>query len=141
MQHLARTKKGFTLIEVLIVVAIIGILATIVIVSLRETSDRGRNTKIIAAVVQARKIAEDMYVVNGSYESLCDGAGGPSSNSELQTIQMDVAEYGRSLACYSGDYHYCISVLLIGENANYFCIDDQGRNIETTADHCDDIDF
>jgi len=137
VQKLFKTKKGFTLIEVLIVVAIIGILATIVTVSLREASDRGRNTKIIAGVVQTRKIAEDTYLqkANG-YLSLCDGSGGPGSNVDLQTIEADVGGFEKTLNCYSSQYHYCVSVQLTGEGANYFCIDDHGNNIESATEDC-----
>jgi prepilin-type N-terminal cleavage/methylation domain-containing protein len=139
MQNLRKTKKGFTLIEILIVVAIIGILATIVIVSLREASDRGRNTKIVAGVVQVRKIAEDMYLQEATgYEGLClnDGTGGVGSNIDMQTIEADIGQFGRSLDCYSEQYHYCVSVELMGENANYFCIDDNGNNIESASTPC-----
>lgn len=137
MQNLHKRKKGFTLIEVLIVVAIIGVLATIVAVSLREASDRGRNAKIIAGVVQARKVAEDMYLQEATgYTNLCDGLGGPSSNLDIQTIEADVAEFGKTLNCYAVQYHYCVSLQLMGEDAKYFCIDDNGNNIESVANNC-----
>ena len=137
MQNLHKIKKGFTLIEVLIVVAIIGVLATIVTVSLREASDRGRNAKIIAGVVQVRKVAEDMYLQEATgYSNLCDGLGGPGSNTDIQTIEADVGEFGKTLNCYSTQYHYCVSLQLMGENAKYFCIDDHGNSIESVTSDC-----
>jgi prepilin-type N-terminal cleavage/methylation domain-containing protein len=137
MEILQKQKKGFTLIEILMVVAIIGILATIVSVSLREASDRGRSARMIAGVVQIRRIAEEMYLQEADgYNNLCDGLGGPSSNADIQMIEAEVVKDGRSLTCYSSQYYYCVSVQLTGENAKYFCIDHNGNNIESAATLC-----
>jgi len=143
MQKLFKTKKGFTLIEILIVVAIIGILATIVTVSMRQASDRGKSTKIISAIVQVRSIADDLYLQNtDGYTDLCDAltSGLDISNEDLKTINDDVIEYadtGNTIACHSTNYHFCVSVQLVGESAKYFCIDHSGTNVQSATKICD----
>ncbi|MBU3964474.1 type II secretion system GspH family protein [Patescibacteria group bacterium] len=144
MKALLKKRKGFTIVELLIVVAIIGILATIVIVSLKEASDRARNTKIITSVTQIRKIAEDMYIQEaGGYESLCISGELNGGYSDILTIlENDVEKYGGDMvSCYDSRYSYCVSAQLTGSTTKYFCIDDQGSNIESTSNACSDINI
>ena len=60
-------KKGFTLIEVLIVVSIIGILASIVLVGLGAFRTRGRDTRRLADIRQIQGGLELYYSKFGSY--------------------------------------------------------------------------
>ena len=139
-----RKLKGFTIIELLIVVAIVGILATIVIVSLREASERSRDAKIVTDVVQVRKIAEEMYIQEFSYDNLCSGGDLNTSYSEsLQTIKDDIENYyggSNIITCYSGQRSYCVSAPLTGATTQYFCIDDEGNNTEAASDPCVNAD-
>src|SRR3990172_371808 len=63
-----KTKKsGFTLIEVLIVVAIIGLLASIVLVGLGAFRGRGRDARRIADIRETQNALELFYTKNNSY--------------------------------------------------------------------------
>ncbi len=61
--------KGFTLIEILIVVAIIGILASIILVGLGSFRSRGRDARRIADLHQVQNGLELYFTKNGSYPS------------------------------------------------------------------------
>ncbi|MCX6738197.1 MAG: type II secretion system protein [Candidatus Parcubacteria bacterium] len=139
MNRYSIKRKGFTIVELLIVVAIIGILTTIVLVSLREASDRARNTKIITSVTQIRKVAEDMYIQEPSgFGNLClTGELNIARTDILGILKDDIEKYGGSnIVCYSSKYSFCVSTLLGGDTTKYFCIDSDGDNVESTSDIC-----
>lgn len=62
-----RDDRGFTLIELLIVIVILGILAAIVVFSVRGITDRGDVAACKANVKSAEVAVEAFYAQNGSY--------------------------------------------------------------------------
>lgn len=62
-------KQGFTLVELLIVVAIIGILATVVLISLNDARTKARDVRRLADVRQVALALELYYNKVGSYIS------------------------------------------------------------------------
>lgn len=138
--NIRNTRKGFTLIELLMVVAIIIILATIVIISVREATDRSKNAKIITSTVQARKISEDMYLQESDgYTQLCSaGTMNDTYSVQLQAIRADIQNYsGANPVCYSSSTSYCITSTLMNTE-DYFCIDDEGNNERLDSNPCAD---
>lgn len=75
--------KGFTLIELIVVIAIIALLASIVLVSISDVQIKGRNAGVIEQVSEYQK-AVALYVAsnNGNYPNVgdtdphCVGASG-----------------------------------------------------------------
>jgi prepilin-type N-terminal cleavage/methylation domain-containing protein len=60
-------RRGFTIIELTVVVAIIGILAAIVLAALSDTREKGRNARRNSAVEEYMKALELMRAEDGSY--------------------------------------------------------------------------
>ncbi len=61
------SRKGFTLIEILIVVAIIAILASVVLVGLGPTQSAGRDARRVADLHESQNGLELYYNQNGKY--------------------------------------------------------------------------
>ncbi len=64
--------QGFTLIEILIVVAIIAILASVVLVGLGPTQQQGRDARRLSDLREVQTALELYYNQNGSYPSASD---------------------------------------------------------------------
>ena len=73
--------RGFTIVELLIVIVIIGILAAITIVAYNGIQQRAKNTQVIAGVESYRKVLMQYNTVNSSYPTAegCLGANYPSN--------------------------------------------------------------
>lgn len=65
-----KKQKGFTLLELLVVIGIIGLLASILIVNLTGARRKARDTKRIADIRVMQTAAEDYYGKNGKYPTL-----------------------------------------------------------------------
>lgn len=67
MQKIIINRKGFTVVELLIVIVIIGILATLTIISYSGVREDARNAKILSDINQVNKLIGIYYAKNGSY--------------------------------------------------------------------------
>ena len=86
--------KGFTLIELMIVVAVIGILVTIAYPSFIEQVRESRRSDGHAALMQAAAMEERLFTVNNQYSSILNDIGGASSEEGYYTVSVVVSGGG-----------------------------------------------
>lgn len=109
----ADTHKGFTIVELLIVIVVIAILAAITIVAYNGVQQRAKNSQVVSGVNAYIKALHLYKVDNGSYPSInnpCLGAGYPedqcwqgdsgvrSVNSTFDTVLGDYMKTKPTLA-------------------------------------------
>ncbi len=72
-----KLEAGFTLIEIMVVILILGLLATIVVQSLRGATDKAKRTKAQADIAELKTALDRYYLDNGYY---------PTSDQGLQAL-------------------------------------------------------
>jgi type IV pilus assembly protein PilA len=73
--HLIPTQRGFTLVELLIVIVVIAILAAITIVAYSGITAHANSSRAQANAESAEKVAEAMNADNGYYPALASATG------------------------------------------------------------------
>lgn len=106
------TSRGFTLLELLVVIGIIALLSIIVAASMSESRERGRDAGRKAQTQELLKALELYYSNNGMYPTHNDGDA--NTHGSLEFIDSDFYGAGRSLSrlpdeAYTGHYYYCVS--------------------------------
>ncbi len=112
-------KKGFTLIELMVVIAIIAILATVVLVALQGARDAAQDSKKKSAISQVRSLAETYKALDGDYRRI--ETPGEEFQSILNSFDENVLQYHVNEKVEQGQIEYCVSTRL--ESGTYFCAD------------------
>jgi type IV pilus assembly protein PilA len=90
MNHqMQKMQKGFTLIELMIVVAIIGILAAIAIPQYQDYIARAQASEACALLGGLKTPVAEYFAVNGSAPGLASGGGTGNLDSDKLTITGD----------------------------------------------------
>lgn len=140
--------RGFTLVELLVVVAILGILTSVVLVSLSTANTRGKDGAIQANLDSLRTQAQLYYNANGGYgsnASLVNDTGDCTANTagtvfedarvRQQVAATNFANSGGSVTCNvaAGGAGYAIYAALASSFTTYFCVDSNGVGMRTTT--------
>ncbi|KJZ38600.1 MULTISPECIES: type IV pilin protein [Pseudomonas] len=83
-----RSNRGFTLIEIMIVIAIIGIVMTIAAPSITEYLKKGRRSEVAGLLSEQAQILERFYSKNNVYTN----ATGLSAGNDYYTITPTLAD-------------------------------------------------
>jgi|ERR1700683_420702 general secretion pathway protein G len=73
MKRQRSSQEGFTLIEIMVVILILGLLATIVVQSLRGATDKAKKVKAQADIAEIKTGLDRYYLDSGSYPTTDQG--------------------------------------------------------------------
>lgn len=136
-----KATSGFTLLELLVVITIVGILAVIVLVSTNDARNNATNSSVAQTVVNMRAQAEIFYTDHGNaYTDMCDPGeeidhlvdGVIDANNAITARDVDIthAQDTITFMCHiAGDgsaYVVSAPLVKIGSNQEYFCADSTG---------------
>lgn len=97
-RRISKVASGFSLIELMIVVAIVGILAAIALPSYSEYVKRGNRASARAAMLEAQQFMERFYAVNSRYTTDAAGTLSPALPTRLQRVPAESPRYTLSLS-------------------------------------------
>lgn len=88
-----KPEKGFSLIELMIVVAIVGILSAVALPSYRSYIERGDRAAARATLMEVNQFMERYYATNNRYSTAADGTGSPALPARLASAPVDSPKY------------------------------------------------
>jgi len=110
----ANREKGFTLIELMFAIAIIGILLVIALPSYRDYVVRGDRAAARAALLEAQQFMERFYAVNDAYNA--DKAGNAVALPvRLQTAPVEAPKYNISISASAANSYTLTATSINGD--------------------------
>lgn len=122
-----RTEAGFTLIEILVVIALIVVFATLVLLPFREIRVKSRNAAIREDIDQIRVLAEDVFDDNGGVGYCGTGLACASTDPRMTKLKEDIdrqnGSAGGQPTMLAGD-SFCVEAVLADSTG--YCADSNG---------------
>ena len=103
------TKKGFTIVELLVVIVVIGILVTIMVISYNGIQQRSRDSKRASDITQLKIAIEKLHSDKSMYPASCGDYTGCWISSlavELSPYLQTVPHDPKNAIGSAGDYQY-----------------------------------
>ena len=115
-----KSQKGFTIIELIVVIAIIAVLSSIVLANVTKYTGKGRDAAIKGQISEIRTAATDFFISNGTYTGMC--SSGPCYNAK-----NNIANLGGLLGNNQvyGAIAYCMDFKL-SDKVTLWCVDSSG---------------
>ncbi|TSA46385.1 type II secretion system protein [bacterium] len=129
-----KNNKGFTLIEMLVVIAIIGLLSSVVLVALGPSRAKAKDARIISDMNQVRAVMETLY--NPSTGKYVD-ASVATANTSIKSASDDMYTSGAKAASFAvipatADNYY-VAYVILNDAATYYCVDSTGNSLSVSA--------
>jgi prepilin-type N-terminal cleavage/methylation domain-containing protein len=116
-------KFGFTIIELLIVITIIGILLSVILPRMNSARDRGIETKIIAELDGYYKNGMSEEILNNTFDIVC-GTNGVATSTKLLPLSESLQANSDQFVCNSSAVAFAASAQI--NATEHWCVDSVG---------------
>lgn len=135
-------RRGFSLVELLIVIAIVGILTALVLVGIKLSQARSTNTKVKSGIHQLRTLMQEYHDANNfSYANFAACLATPTPATcrtsaiadNVTALKSDIETANKqpgSLVATSNQSRFCLAAPLASPTTTYFCADTSGTLTE-----------
>lgn len=138
-------KRGFTLVELLVVIAVIGILTSVILGSVNSARDKGIDASVRMNLKGIRDQMALYYDENGlTYADACasDADVVNAMASSRETVSAILTQGGQGDGeCVSTDAEWAVWVNLKSTPTNSWCVDSAGRSDTIPAQNSSVVDL
>lgn len=131
-----RSEQGFTIVELLIVIVVIGILAALVITTYNGIQQRGRNTDRQNDLNALKSHLETYQTLNGHYPSTTDLGSTSASNLTFIAANMKGLDKEALRDPLGTASDYSLVTTSTAKKYAYKPTDDSGANCDNTTNDC-----
>jgi len=126
--------KGFTIIELIIVIAIIAILAGIIMVNVNTYIKKGNDSRILQQLrtVQTDVLSSAISALGITFTSATPCASNDSWTDITTNLQKGGATKA-TCAAKTTDGKFCACVQSLADTTKYYCVDNTQTKINTTT--------
>jgi len=119
-----KKSKGFTMIELLVAIAIVGILAAVILVSLNDARHGAEDAQVQGQMDSLSKQSLISFIPINGFDAVC-GTNGVTQDPVIARLIADIeVESGGSVICNSVALEFAVSAPL--ENGDFWCVDGDG---------------
>jgi prepilin-type N-terminal cleavage/methylation domain-containing protein len=144
MKDFSMNKNGFTIIELVVVVAIISVLASIVIANLGPARQKGKDSAIKTEMNQFYVPASEYYQAQGGYGGMFtrNNQGGDAATAaiKVQSIYNNLPAFLDCKTCaFKSDgtgWATCAVLNYPIDQSRAWCVDSNSVQVEICADQC-----
>lgn len=141
MSNIIKNNKGFTIIELIVVISAIAVLASIVLVNVTKYINKGKDNGIKTEMNQIMTAGFIYYELYNNYSTFCDAP-------EIQPYKQKIRDFsGLPTACDNGadKWKFCCQQALatwaactelIEDNSKAWCVDYKGTREEIDNAKC-----
>lgn len=129
-----KNNKGFTLIEMLVVIAVIGILAATVLTALGPARNKAKDTRIISSLQQIRSVVETQYDASAGTYPAAAAISGSAATTPIGKSIADIAANGGTFGVVSpGTVGTSFALYSSLNGGDFYCVDGGGSSKQVPA--------